>query len=196
MLGFLRDRKGSARANRKSRSSWLALQELETRELLSVTIGQLLVPVSGAEGDLIGFQAQASTTGNSPLTYNWTFGDGGTASGVNLTNPTHAYASPVSAGSPYTVGLTVSDGTSSASSSGQITIYNVAPAISAGPIQTVRAGSTAQFTAGITDAGGTADITGIQWDFNYSGVNFNPDSSANNNPTPSHVYTTAGSYIV
>jgi hypothetical protein len=80
-----------------------------------VNINSFVVPSAGEEGQTIALSAQA--TSDSPgasLNYQWNFGDGNTQSGINLTNPTHASAAPATAGSPYNVSLTVSDGTNSA----------------------------------------------------------------------------------
>ncbi|HEY7315532.1 MAG TPA: PKD domain-containing protein [Gemmataceae bacterium] len=170
---------------------------MEKREMPAASIDAFVVPSVGNQGDTIAMSAQASSTiSGASLTYTWDFGDGSNQSGVDLTDVSHAYTAPSPSGSPYVVTLTVTDGDAPASATSSITIDDVPPTISAGPSQTVRAGDTVQFNGSASDAGGPGQIASIQWDFNYNGSSFNADPSANGNLTPSHAYTTPGTYVV
>jgi uncharacterized repeat protein (TIGR01451 family) len=163
----------------------------------TVTITSFVVPVEGLEGQDVSLSAQASSSlANAPLTYTWTFGDGSSQSGVGLTDVDHSYAAPASANTPYTVLLTVSDGTDSTSTSSPITISNVAPTADAGASQTVHAGTSVLFNGTASDPGGPSDIVSKQWDFNYDGSTFVADPSATDTLTPSTTYGTPGTYVV
>ncbi len=163
-----------------------------------MTINSLVVPSTGQKGDVISMSADASSDQpGATLVYNWNFGDGTTVSGAGLADVTHAYALPSASGSPYDVGLTVSDGTpDTATADSLIAIDDVPPTVDLGPAQTVHAGSSVAFYAAITDPAGPSDVASIQWDFNYDGQNFNPDSSANGETTPTFTYATPGTFIV
>ena len=114
------------------------------------------------------------------LTYAWTFGDGGSSSDVN---PTHAFAS---AGT-FTVTLTVTDPqlfTSTVSHSVTVTHLPVAsftfapnPGLRTLPVAFVNTSS---------DPDGA--LASYQWSFGDGGL-----SSA---PNPSHIFDTAGSFLV
>lgn len=163
-----------------------------------MTLNSLVVPSTGQKGDLIAMSADASSDQpGATLTYSWTFGDGATASGTDLTDVTHAYDVPSPTGSPYDVSLTVSDGTpDTATADSLIAIDDVPPTVDLGPAQTVHAGSSVAFNAVVADPAGPGDVASIQWDFNYDGQNFNPDTSANGETTPTYTYATPGTYIV
>ncbi len=63
-------------------------------------------PYNGAPGAAVAFDgSHSSDPDGDALTFAWSFGDGGTGSGAT---PSHTYSS--TAGSPYSVSLTVSDG--------------------------------------------------------------------------------------
>src|SRR5262249_32290325 len=134
----------------------------------SITIDYLFVPQDASEGDEVTFSAEARGPG--PLTYTWKFGDGGQVSGIELTTTTHVYRTNTPFDMPYTVTLTVSNGTDQVSQTGQILIRNVAPGVHAGPSQTVYPGNTVQFSGTASDPGGPGDIAAIEWNFNYNGT--------------------------
>ncbi len=69
-------------------------------------------PLTGAAPLTVNFSSAGSfDPEGAPITYSWTFGDGGTST---LANPSHAYASA----GPYTARVTVSDGASGTLSNG------------------------------------------------------------------------------
>jgi PKD repeat protein len=83
-------------------------------------VARLTGPTVGTVGQLLTFSDNGSSDpDNDPLTYAWTFSDGGTASGPSAT---HAY----SAAGTYTVTLTVSDNHGSTSSSSLTVAINAA----------------------------------------------------------------------
>jgi PKD repeat protein len=138
---------------------------------------------SGPEGSTIQFSGSVSG-GAAPLTYSWTFGDGGTASGT--LSPTHVYQD---AGT-YTATLTVTDSQGlSSKSSDTITISDITPTAHVGGPYSGAPGATISFTGSATD--GPADTAaGFQyaWSFGDGGT-----STAQN---PSHTYSAAGTYNV
>ena len=81
-------------------------------------------PYAGVRGQAIVFDGSGSSDPDGqPLTYLWTFSDGGTASGVS---PTHAFG----ALGTHTATLVVSDGiTASAPSAATVTIENAVPSV-------------------------------------------------------------------
>ncbi len=115
-----------------------------------------------------------------PLSYAWTFGDGGTATGVTAA---HTYATS----GVYTVGLTVTDaGGVSASTSQQVTVTapNQPPTAA---FTTARAGLTIS-ADGSTSSDPEGPIASYAWDFG--------DGSTGSGATVSHPYSSAGSYPV
>jgi len=141
-------------------------------------------PTSGDAALLVSFDASGSSDPeNDPLTYNWTFGDGGTGSGIT---PSHTY---VTAGT-YTATLTVSDGEFSDQTTQLITVNvpNLSP--------------TASFTATPTsgdvallvsfDASGSSDPENDPLTYNWT---FG-DGGTGTGITPTHTYTTGGVFTV
>jgi PKD repeat protein len=92
----------------------------------TATIGSVLQsvvggPYTGNVNETIAFNGQASTApGSDQLSYAWTFGDGGTATGAT---PTHTYTSA----GKYTVSLTVTDTTTNLTNSSSTTATITAP---------------------------------------------------------------------
>src|SRR5262245_15978598 len=86
-------------------------------------------------------------------------------------------------GDPYTVTLTVTNGTDSDGDEGELTVYDQPPEVVAGNGQTVYAGVSVSFAGTVTDAGGDEFIDAIQWDFDYNGSTFNADVSADDDLT-------------
>lgn len=128
------------------------------------------------------FNAAASSDPDGTITsWAWTFGDGGTASGVSVS---HAYDT---AGT-YTVTLTVTDsGGLTASDTASVTVTNRPPVAAAGPDRSVAAGSAVAFDgSGSDDADGT--IASYRWAFG--------DGTTATGRTASHAYASAGTYTV
>jgi len=118
-----------------------------------------------------------TSTGNSPMTYSWNFGDGTAAS--TEANPSHTYASIGN----YAVTLTVTNGYGSDTATGQVVFV---PKAEFTPLNSIiQAGDTLNF---INASTGTTPLN-YTWDFGDG----SPTSSA---VSPSHTYSTAGSYQV
>jgi PKD repeat protein len=108
------------------------------------------------------------------LSYVWNFGDGTTATG---TSPSHAFA----ADGIYTVTLTVTN--TNGLSTRATTTLDVYPSVSAGSNLTANEGTVVNFSG---TAVGSIWLT-YQWAFGDGGT-------ASGTLTPSHVYTTYGTY--
>ena len=126
------------------------------------------------------FTNTSTDTGGTITGYSWNFGDGSAVS--TDANPTHVYAS---AGTGYTVTLTVTDNLSDTNT----TSANVAPTgppPASTPVASFTSICTAlscAFTNTSTDTGGT--ITGYSW-------NFGDGSAVSTATNPTHVYASAG----
>ncbi len=138
-----------------------------------------------AEGAAIAFDASASSPGGSGgaiAGYEWSFGDGATASGAMAS---HAYTSP----GTYTVKLTVTDATgASASTTQAVTVTAVPPVAVFGASPAVPIpGQSVTF-----DGGASSDVAGAiasyAWDFG--------DGASGTGPKPTHAYAGAGTYVV
>lgn len=142
-------------------------------------------PYAGTTGFAIPFDGSKSADPDGAIvSYDWTFGDGGSASG---SQPLHAYA----AAGTYTVTLTVTDDsgrTGSASTTARVTDpVNQAPTARAGGPYSAQPGVPISFDGtGSTDPDG--NILTWEWDFG--------DGSAGSGAAPTHAYATAGDYTV
>ena len=131
-----------------------------------------------------------SPDGSMPLTYSWSFGDGGTGSGVA---PTHSYG----ADGTYTITLVVTDATGAASdpATATATIANIPPTVDAGPDASMMPGS---FTlrARFSDPG----ANDAPWRYTISwgdGVSQSGSTSSQSDPiTASHLYLLPATYRV
>jgi len=115
------------------------------------------------------------------FTYLWDFGDGTTST---LSNPSHSFAEKKS----YTITLKVTD-----AASGETTVTRTLSIGNAPPVanfqaskQTVTVGEPVQLTDASTDTDGT--VTGWAWTFG--------DGATSTAKTPSHTYSTVGSFTV
>jgi PKD repeat protein len=113
-----------------------------------------------AEGDTVQFSGSFTDTDYDTHTVEWDFGDGHTASGT--LQPTHQYGD---------------DGS-----------YNVAPAVYAGPDQTVEVFNTIPFSGTFSDPG-VLDTHTIDWDFGDG-------TGTTGSLTPTHIYNMVGNYTV
>jgi PKD repeat protein len=121
----------------------------------------------------------ATVVGELPLTFAWTFGDGGTAS---VEDPTYTYA----AGGCYSVTLTVSNGCGQDTWTGQVCVCEAATGAGFTWTPTAPvAGDTIDFSG--TIVAGTPPFT-WSWDFGDSGTGAGQNVS--------HAYTAAGDYLV
>ena len=136
------------------------------------------------EGSSDSFTGTASG-GFTPLTYAWTFGDGGTASG-SLT-PSHVYADNGS----YTARLTVTDAKGTQVQPSLVaTINNVAPTAQETAPSYGYAGSSLGFSATATDPSSVDTAAGFTYAWNFG------DGATGTGASPSHTYTSAGTYTV
>ncbi|HXV44704.1 MAG TPA: PKD domain-containing protein, partial [Anaerolineae bacterium] len=134
-------------------------------------------PTSVTKGVPVTFDGSGSSDPDDPpasLTYQWDFGDGNSANGINVNHP---YANQGN----YTATLTVIDdngATNTASVS--VSVSNSPPTANAGPDQTVNEGNQAIF-----DGSGSSDPNGdpltFQWDFGDG-------SPIDTRPNPDHTY--------
>ncbi len=135
------------------------------------------------EGSAVLFDASDSYDSgiNDVLTYQWDFGDGSSASGVNAS---HVYAD----NKVYSATLTVTDDSDAVSTAAVgVSILNANPVANAGSDLIVDEGInvTLSFNGTATDPG-TADILTYEWDFNYDGVSFNSEATG---ASPTHIFS-------
>ncbi len=145
-------------------------------------------PASLDEGGSANFSGSASLDTNGTIaSYEWSFGDGASASGVDVT---HAFAQD----GVYVVTLTVTDNdglTDTATLT--VTVANVAPAVGSIADATVTAGATYTLTGSFTDPG--ADDWTVTVNF---GDGSGPRQAVLNGQDFSlvHVYAAAGTFTV
>jgi len=135
-------------------------------------------PTTITAGQSVQFTDQSA---NSPTSWSWNFGDGGTST---LQNPSHTY----STAGTYTVTLTATNsaGSDGETKNGYITVnpvVNAPVAAFSGSPTTITAGQSVQFTDQSINS-----PTSWSWNFGDGGT-----STLQN---PSHTYSTAGTYTV
>jgi PKD repeat protein len=135
-------------------------------------------PPSGCTGQSLSFSGTGTSALSSISGYSWNFGDGSPA--VNTQNTTHTYASSGN----YTVTLTVTNASGCTMTATQTVAVSAPPSISVTPSVTSGCGP---LTVNFTNA--TTGATGYTWNFGDG----SPTSSAT---SPSHVYTSNGTYTV
>lgn len=145
-------------------------------------------PYSGSEGAPVQFSSGGSgDPDGQPLTYLWTFGDGGTS---NAPNPTHTYAD----NGTFTVKLQVTDPQGASNETGTTAnIVNVPPTVQVGTMAAVPTGSASTGTGQFTDPG--ADSWTATVDYG-DGSGTNPLPLSNKSFALSHVYALPGDYVV
>jgi len=144
-------------------------------------------PYTGDEGDIIVFDGSGSSDpDDNPLRYRWDFDNDGTWDTAWSSNPyvSHTYPDDYSG----LAVLEVSDYITTDTDTADITIYNVAPSVNAGPDQTANEGDTVSFSGDFTDPG-SDDTHTIEWDFGDG-------STTLGTLTPIHVYGDNGLYTV
>ncbi len=141
-------------------------------------------PYAGSTGQVLTFDGSGSSDPeNEPLTYNWTFGDGSSATGAVVT---HAFPTA----DTYTVTLTVRDpegNRHAAPIAAAIGQANRPPLANAGGSYAADAGATLVFSgAGSSDPDGNA--LSFAWSFG--------DGASGSGAAPTHAYLTPGTYTV
>ena len=151
-------------------------------------VAQANGPYTGTSGTAVQFSSSGSADSDGTIAvYAWDFGDGATSSAAN---PAHAY---VAAGT-YNVTLSVTDDSGdSASDSTTATIeaaaVNVPPSANAGGPYSGFVGDAISF-----DGSGSTDTDGsvVRYDWNFG----DSTTSADAGPSPSHIYSAAGTYAI
>jgi PKD repeat protein len=142
----------------------------------SVTISG--TPTTGPPPLIVAFTSTL-TGGTSPFVYQWRFGDGGLDAAAN---PSHTYTSPGS----FKATLVVTDSTGRTAKSNTVSIQSKAPillAASAKPYR-VKINEVVPFRANAS--GGSGYFTTFAWTFG--------DGGTGTGSTPTHAYSTAGTY--
>ena len=146
---------------------------------------RLTGPLTGTVGQSLSYDASTSSDPDGdPLTYAWTFGDGGTASG---TAASHVYAAP----GTYAVVVTVNDGAGHGHTAQLLVKVNPPPnraplAVAGGPYSGEVSIPVSFSGAGSSDPDG--DALTYAWDFG--------DQSSGSGAAPTHAYATAGTYTL
>jgi PKD repeat protein len=137
-------------------------------------------PTSGPAPLAVNFTGTAGG-GKSPYSFRWTFGDSGTST---LQSPSHSYSS---AGS-YTATLTVTDSASAtASSTVSIIATQTTPSLSAQIVASKASGIAPLFVIFAASASGGTSPYSYSWAFG--------DGTVSTAKSPSHEYSSPGSYI-
>lgn len=145
-------------------------------------------PYSSTEGASVALSgASSSDVDGSIVSYAWTFGDGGTGSGVSVS---HTYAQDGN----YTVTLVVTDNDGlTGSSTTTVIVSNVAPAIAAFAGATLLPGETYSASGSFTDPGADSWTATV----NYGdGSGTSSLTLSGKTLSLSHKYTAAGTYTV
>jgi PKD repeat protein len=158
---------------------------------ISVVINNVPPTVSASsnapknEGAAVQFTGSATDPAGAadPLTYSWTFGDGGTSTAQN---PTHAYAD----NGTYNVTLSVWDGDDTGIKQISVVINNVAPTPNAGGPYYGVVNYPVQFSGSATDPG-SADVLTYTWDLDNDG-----SYDDFTGPSPTKTWTAVGNYPV
>ncbi len=134
------------------------------------------------EGSSVSFTGSATDPGTTDiLSYSWTFGDGGSANGQNVS---HTYTD----NGVFTATLSVSDGDGGTGTDQvTVTVSNVAPYnVNAGSDKSGNEGASFTFSGSATDPG--ADVLTYSWNFG--------DGTSATGPSVTHAYGDNGTYTV
>jgi len=124
------------------------------------------------------------TGGSGSYLYAWDFGDTGIST---MANPTHSYASPGN----YTVALTVTDtadGSNTNTKTNYISVYAALMAGASASVTEAAVGQTVTFSSATTTGGKVGSGYSCEWDFK--------DGGTSTVASPTHSYSTSGTYIV
>lgn len=161
---------------------------IEVSDLHAAPTAVIAGPSKGRVGDALSFDGSASTGAALLASYDWTFGDGGTASGATAT---HFFAT----NGQYSVQLTVTDSSGlSGSTSLTVTIGddvgNRPPVAVPGHDVTARVGETVTLDGSASyDPDSGDSITAYDWDFGDGSAHGSTDK-------PAHAWATAGTYTL
>lgn len=159
-------------------------------EATVVTAAEQLV-----EGAEIAFDGGGSSDPDGdPLTYDWDFGDGTSASDAGPT-PTHIYQED----GDYTVTLTASDGTASGTDAVPVTIANAAPSVGSitAPTDPVAVNTAIDVSAAFTDPGTLDTHTAtVDWGDGTVAEASVSEAGGSGTVTAGHTYATAGVYTL
>jgi PKD repeat protein len=177
---------GTDFANAHGRS--VSIRLLPTGVILPPTTAPIaeftMSPSTAVVGVNIHFDASASRDDGQIVRYDWTFGDGGTATGVTVSR---SYA----AAGTFTVTLRVTDDRGlTASTSRQVTITagsNPTAAFTFSPTSP-QVGQQVFFNAATSQPAPGRTITSYEWNFG--------DGSTGSGISPSHTYSTVGTFEV
>ena len=154
------------------------------------------IPLAGPNakaGTAVTFDGSTSTNPDgAPLTYAWTFGDGGGATGVS---PTHVFTDP----GDYTVTLTVADGLFLVTGSLSLVVADVPPTatFNGGGAVTLGQSGVVNFS-NVTDISPAVTAAGFSYsyDFNNDGVFELLNSSSPTATVPASALATAGLHTI
>jgi PKD repeat protein len=143
-------------------------------------------PTSPKDHEDVFFDGSSSTDDGTIVSYQWSFGDGATASGVKAT---HEYGLP----GKYIVVLTVTDdrGMSASSTPTEVTVganTNPTASFTTSPSNPVAGVTTVFVNGSASTAAAGRVIVSWEWDFG--------DGTHTSGVTSSHVYGTAGTYTI
>lgn len=149
--------------------------------------------VVGSEGSLVTFDGSASTPPGNDMSYRWSFGDGGSATGVR---PNHVYSD----NGVYTVTLVVTDPAGRSSQSTTLaTIANVPPSVGAVsvPSNPTAAGTAIVVSAPFGDPGILDTHTAvIAWGDGSASTVSVTEANGSGSTSGLHTYSAGGVYTV
>jgi DNA/RNA endonuclease G (NUC1)/PKD repeat protein len=151
-------------------------------------IGNVTGPSSAAEGNTVAFSAAASIDPNgSVVSYEWSFGDGATGTGVDAA---HTFTQD----GVYAVSVTITDNDGLTDTvTTTITVANVAPIIGDFPGATLNVGDTYTVSGSFTDPGAETWTATLNWG---DGSAASTATLSSRNFSLTHAYTSPGTFTV